>query len=279
MRMKNQKAGKMKGFAQKPKELPAQTDTRLRAWLAGNAAGAKDPKDITKQEGPGNQQNPPASLPSEESDNEDSDSEESDTDTEEDDNEDDVNEMNSPTPEQLLALIGHPLLQDNNTATPQMDYSYSINTPTPDSNMPAGLRSVLKKGFVLNPSRKPRWRIRNYEKGLYQFPGEAQSMVSALLRDNVIEPCLKPKCISPITFIRKANGKPRLIHDLRLLNDTLRDKRCYFPKLNSIKEIAVKYKFFAKVDLANGYLHIPIRSSSRPYLAFNFEGKCYQFLH
>jgi len=136
------------------------SDTRLRAWLTGNMAGMRDPTTIPR-EGPGNQRNSPASTPSDIESESDTESEDSDREEEQDDNEDDVGEMNSPTPEQLLALIGHPLFQGNSAATPQMEYSFSVNTPTPDSNMPAALRSVLRKGFVLNPTSKPKWRIRN----------------------------------------------------------------------------------------------------------------------
>jgi len=75
----------------------------------------------------------------------------------------------------------------------------------------------------------------------------------------------------------KANGKPRLIHDLRELNKVLTPKNCFFPKVSTIKEIAGNYNWFCKLDLSNGYLHIPIRDKSRPLLAFKFKEKTYQF--
>jgi len=198
--------------------------TRLIDWLnrrterQGNNEGKQGEGEVTR--------NNPAPI----QDN-DTETEPSDSDSEEE--EDDTSAEIEDEPEEMEdESIHFQQPKGNEVITPQFDYNFSVDSPKSDPAFPKAINSILNKGFVLKPIETPLWRTKNYEKGLYQVKGEAAAMMNALQRDGIIEPCPNPRCISPITFIRKANGKPRLIHDLRQLNSKLPEKPCFYPKIS-----------------------------------------------
>ena len=70
----------------------------------------------------------------------------------------------------------------------------------------------------------------------------------------------KPSVVSPLNLVPKANGSPRLIHNLSLLNKFVQRG----PKVKHINVINLAQKvskksYFCKLDLSNGYFHLPIR--------------------
>ena len=82
----------------------------------------------------------------------------------------------------------------------------------------------------------------------------------------------KPLIVSPLNLVPKPNGAPRLIHDLSRFNKFV----SHGPKVKhmNIFKLSSKFStniFFTKLDLCNGYFHIPIYSPHRTYFGFSFE--------
>ena len=88
----------------------------------------------------------------------------------------------------------------------------------------------------------------------------------------------QPLVVSPLNLVPKANGSPRLIHDLSLLNKFVQRG----PKVKHINVLNLAQKFskksyFCKLDLSNGYFHLPLRDQDRKYFGFTFNHTYYVF--
>ena len=83
---------------------------------------------------------------------------------------------------------------------------------------------------------------------------------------------VRPLVVSPSNVVLKANGSPRLIHDLSLLNRFVQrgPKVKHINVLNLAKKFSSKL-YFCKLDLSNGYFHLPIREKDRKYFGFSFD--------
>ena len=70
----------------------------------------------------------------------------------------------------------------------------------------------------------------------------------------------RPLVVSQLNVVPKANGSPRLIHDLSLLNKFVQrgPKVKHINVLNLAKRFSKK-SYLYKLDLSNGYFHLPIR--------------------
>ena len=84
--------------------------------------------------------------------------------------------------------------------------------------------------------------------------------------------------VSPSNVVPKANGSHRLIHNLSLLNKFVQRG----PKVKHINVLNLGKKFskklyFCKLDLSNGYFHLPIREQDRKYFGFSFDHTYYVF--
>ena len=154
---------------------------------------------------------------------------------------------------------------------------YSFETPSDLSSLPASSRRILTRGLKFKLLDKPKF-IRHNFKGL-ELPGEMEAHINELLKQRVIEEEKNPLCCSPIFAIRKANGKLRLIHDLRNINKCLPQLKCNLPSLKTVSEAIEKKKskYFCKIDLKNGYFHIPLAQSFKRYICFHFKGTFYKF--
>ena len=88
----------------------------------------------------------------------------------------------------------------------------------------------------------------------------------------------RPLVVSPLNVVPKANGSPRLIHDLSLLNKFVQrgPKVSHINVLNLAKKFSSK-SYFCKLDLSNGYFHLPIKEQDRKYFGFSFDHTYYVF--
>lgn len=140
---------------------------------------------------------------------------------------------------------------------PQYDFDFSAGSAKGSPNMMRFVQSILKKGLSFQFKKKPvSWNFNHG--GLYEVNGETEAMVKAMLEQGVIKKIKNPKCVSPLAMIRKANGKPRLIHDLRNVNLLLPKKKMFFPSTTKIHKLVRDNAFFMKTDLKNGYYHIKL---------------------
>ena len=94
-----------------------------------------------------------------------------------------------------------------------------------------------------------------------------KSEVDKLLASGIVEPAVSPYN-APIILVKKASGGYRLVSDLRLLNQKIKDDR--YP--NSFASDAIDQlsgcTIFSTLDLLSSFHQVPLTPSSRPYTAF-----------
>ncbi|KAG9389679.1 hypothetical protein J8273_8980 [Carpediemonas membranifera] len=82
----------------------------------------------------------------------------------------------------------------------------------------------------------------------------------------------------PIFTTPKSDGSPRLIHDLRTLNDVTKERRVFrLFGLKRLLEIAAPDDSAVKLDLRSGYYQLGVKPSDRTLLGFAYAGQFYQF--
>lgn len=84
---------------------------------------------------------------------------------------------------------------------------------------------------------------------------------------------------SQVLLTPKPNGKWRFCLDFRKLNAATQPEYWPLPKIQEILQRlgAKKYKFFAKLDLTNGYHQMPLAEDSRHYTAFATSQGLYEW--
>ena len=88
----------------------------------------------------------------------------------------------------------------------------------------------------------------------------------------------KPSVISPLNLVPKPNGAPRLIHDLSRFNKFIaRGPKVKHLNIFNLSKNFSSNTFFTKLDLRNGYFHVPIYPPHRSYFGFSFERQYYVF--
>lgn len=111
------------------------------------------------------------------------------------------------------------------------------------------------------PAFKPAYRLP------FAHRSVVKSEIDKLLASGIIEPAISPYN-APIILVKKANGGHRLVSDLRLLNQKIKDDR--YPNsfaLDAIDQMA-GCTIFTTLDLLSSFHQIPLAESSRPYTAF-----------
>ena len=88
----------------------------------------------------------------------------------------------------------------------------------------------------------------------------------------------KHSVVAPLNLVPKANGSPRLINDLSLSNKFVQrgPKVKHINVLNLFQKFSKK-SYFCKLDLSNGYFHLPLRDQDRKYFGFAFDHTYYVF--
>ena len=88
----------------------------------------------------------------------------------------------------------------------------------------------------------------------------------------------KPLIVSPLNLVPKSNGAPRLIHDLSRFNKFVsRGPKVKHRNVFNLSKNFSNNKCFTKLDLRNGYFHIPIFPPHRTYFGFSFERQYFVF--
>ena len=114
----------------------------------------------------------------------------------------------------------------------------------------------------------------------YPLPHSKQEQVSdevqQMLKLGVIEPAASPFS-SPITLVRKKDGKIRFCVDFRRLNKRVKFDGEPLPDVDTIFSQLGKAKYFSKIDLSKGYWQIPMRQEDKPKTAFTTPSGQYQW--
>ena len=86
-----------------------------------------------------------------------------------------------------------------------------------------------------------------------------------------------PPCISRLTTTKRADGRLRLIADLRPLNQFVAAPKFKSEDIRTALTMVNPGDFMTSIDLKDGFLHIPVHPSHRQYLGFTWQGDYYQF--
>lgn len=73
---------------------------------------------------------------------------------------------------------------------------------------------------------------------------------------------------SPVLLVRKKNGDPRLVVDYRKLNKQTVKVNYPIPNMDEQFQFLANSKIYATLDLANGYMQVPLSESAREKTAF-----------
>lgn len=101
--------------------------------------------------------------------------------------------------------------------------------------------------------------------------------VNEWLDEKIIEPC-SSEYASQVIVVRKKDGSPRICIDYRKLNRVLVKDHYPLPLIEDILDKLQESKMFSKIDLKNGFFHVPVEEKSRHYTAFVTHNGQYQFL-
>lgn len=77
-------------------------------------------------------------------------------------------------------------------------------------------------------------------------------------------------------IVKNAEGKRRVVIDLRFINRYLCNNTVSFDTLRSLREIILPGDFMISMDLTAGYHHIGIHPSSRQFLGFQIAGRYFR---
>jgi hypothetical protein len=99
---------------------------------------------------------------------------------------------------------------------------------------------------------------------------EIQKQVETLLVHGVIEPARQVFRASPVTLVKKPDGKWRFCIDYRRLNDCCGSSAWPIPRIKELLErIGGKQpKYFGVIDLTAGYHQSPMDEASKDFTAF-----------
>lgn len=167
--------------------------------------------------------------------------------------------------EQIMPDLSHIADKTISTEIKQLINQYE---PKPINESPVQLKIVLTDEVPVYQS--PR-RLPQIEKD------EVDKQIEEWLRDGIIQPSCSDYA-SPIVLVKKKDGTKRLCVDYRKLNMKIYKDRYPLPIIEDHIDKLQKGKIFCTLDLANGFFHVPVESSSRKYTAFVTPSGQYEFL-
>ena len=103
-----------------------------------------------------------------------------------------------------------------------------------------------------------------------------KSEVEKLLASGIIEPAVSPYN-APIILVKKSSGGYRLVSDLRLLNQKIKDDRYPHSFATDAIDQLAGCTIFSTLDLLSSFHQIPLAPESRPYTAFTANNNHYQY--
>ena len=83
-------------------------------------------------------------------------------------------------------------------------------------------------------------------------------------------------CAAAFITRNAASGKPRIVIDLRFVNQYLRNDGVRYDSLKTLKNFIRPGDYMISMDLASGYHHLGIASDDCKFLGFELDGEFYQ---
>lgn len=107
---------------------------------------------------------------------------------------------------------------------------------------------------------------------------DLDSEIDRMLRLGVIEECRGSEWSSPVTLVRKANGKIRLCLDARKVNEATVKDAYPLPIIEGLLGRLDQTRYISSIDLKDAFWQIPLGEGSRDKTAFTVPGRpLYQF--
>jgi len=101
--------------------------------------------------------------------------------------------------------------------------------------------------------------------------------LNSLLKQQIIEKSHDVCGISPIQIVSKADGRIRLVMDLRHLNMFIKPVKYDLPRIEQlIAKVPTGY-YYAKVDLKNAFWSIALKEEVRKWFGFSFLGETFRW--
>ena len=139
-----------------------------------------------------------------------------------------------------------------------------------------GRCNMYEAKLELKPGYKPSWVPPRPV--AYKLEGEMERQIDGMLNAGIIEPCLSDSnWNSPIFLTKKKNGSYRFICDLRGLNEQILDDNFPLENLNHILDKVNGDCIFSTCDFSQSFFQVPYDRDSRPYTAFTYKNRRYQF--
>ena len=145
----------------------------------------------------------------------------------------------------------------------------------PSDSKPLGKTQLLEHTIELTkdatPVCIPSYRIPHARRKILE------SEIDGMLRAGLIEASTSPWC-SPMLLVPKSDGTFRPVVDYRDLNKVTVPQNYPMPDLKSLlQDIKTDSAVFSSIDLAKGFLQVPLAESSRPLTAFGTHVGHFQF--
>ncbi|RMB89434.1 hypothetical protein DUI87_34182 [Hirundo rustica rustica] len=97
------------------------------------------------------------------------------------------------------------------------------------------------------------------------------TIIEQLLKENILEPCMSPHN-TPILAVKKAEGKYRLVQDLREINKVTITRHPVVPNpYTLLSQIPCEHAWFTIIDLKDAFWACPLAEESRDWFAFEWE--------
>jgi len=170
----------------------------------------------------------------------------------------------------------------SNTSSSSNSSSYTTDLETLSKKLPKELVEYIDVfneaiANVLSPHRPYDCEIKIKDDGklyygpIYPLTAEESDTLEEYIKENLAKGFIrksKSPAGAPILFVRKKNGKLRMVIDYRRLNEiTIRDSYP-LPLINDMLESLGKGKIFSKLDLKSAYNLIRIKSGDEYKTAF-----------
>lgn len=113
-------------------------------------------------------------------------------------------------------------------------------------------------------------RVKQYPISLERKKGLAV-VIEQLLQEGILEPCMSPHN-TPILAVKKAEGKYRLVQDLREVNKRTIARHPVVPNPYSLlSRIPREHAWFTVIDLKDAFWACPLAMECRDWFAFEWE--------
>lgn len=131
----------------------------------------------------------------------------------------------------------------------------------------------VKHSYVLIDDRPFKLAHRNLPPKMYEA---ARDHINQLLEKGIIRPSISPYSSAPL-FIRKSDGRVRMVSDMRILNEKVVRDNYALPRFDDILPFLAGAKIFSKMDLRSGYYNIEVEECDKPKTAFSTVFGLYEY--